>query len=99
MKNLIETTTGTLANQMILTHCGDYAGEFQQEAFDLLNEVEDIKDFEGNEWCDIMFDREGNVYAIWAEDALTCWNADAKYIELEKEDCPNAFAGMEEKEA
>jgi hypothetical protein len=46
-----------------------------------------------------MFDRDGNVYAIWAEDALTCYNADAKYIQLDREDCEKAFAEMEEKRA
>lgn len=82
---------------MILDHCGDYAGEFQQEAFDLLSEVCDFPEFEGNQWCDIMYDMEGNVYAVWAEDALTCWNADAKYIQLDREDCPRAFENMKSK--
>jgi hypothetical protein len=97
MKNLIVTTTGTISSQMILDHCGDYAGEFQDKAFDLLSKVTDLPDFEGNQWCDIMFDRDGNVYAIWAEDALTCWNADAKYIQLDQEDCPRAFENMKSK--
>ena len=97
MKNLIETTTGSLSSQIILDHCGDYAGEFQDQAFDLLSTVTDLPDFKENQWCDIMFDRNGNVYAIWAEDALTCYNADAKYIQLDMEDCEEAFKGMEEK--
>ena len=97
MKNLIETTTGTISSQMIVNHCGDYAGRFQDEAFDLLSTVTDFPKFEENQWCDIMFDRDGDVYAIWAEDSLTCYNADAKYIQLDREDCPAAFAGMEEK--
>ena len=99
MKTLIETTTGTLANQMVLDHCGDYAGKFQYEAFDLLSTVTDLPEFEENQWCDIMFDRHGNVYAIWAEDALTCFNADAMYLQLDREDCEEAFAAMEEKRA
>lgn len=97
MKNLIETTTGTIASQMILDHCGDYAGKFQDKAFDLLSKVTDLPEFAQNHWCDIMFDSDGDVYAIWAEDALTCYNADAKYIQLDKEDCPEAFQGMREK--
>ena len=97
MKNLTSTTTGTISSQMILDHCGDYAGKFQDEAFDLLSKVTDLPEFEENQWCDIMFDREGDVYAIWAEDALTCYNADAKYIQLDEEDCPKAFAEMNEK--
>ena len=96
MKTLIETTTGTISSQMILEHCGDYAGKFQDQAFDLLSTVTDLPDKE-NQWCDIMYDRKGNVYAVWAEDALTCYNADAKYIQLDREDCEEAFKGMEEK--
>ena len=99
MKNLIETTTGFISSQMILDHCGDYAGKFQDEAFDLLSTVADSSEFEENQWCDIMFDRDGAVYAIWAEDALTCYNAYAKYIQLDREDCPKAFAEMDEKRA
>lgn len=99
MKTLFESTTGTISSQMILDHCGDYAGKFQEEAFDLLSQVCDLPEFDGNQWCDIMFDSDGDVYAIWAEDSLTCWNADAKYIQLDREDCEKAFAGMEEKRA
>jgi len=97
MKTLIETTTGTISSQMILDHCGDYAGKFQDTAFDLLSTVCKLPEFEDNQWCDIMFDHDGDVYAIWAEDALTCSNADAKYIQLDREDCEAAFDGMKEK--
>ena len=99
MKTLIETTTCTISSQMILDHCGDYAGKFQDEAFDLLSKVTDLPEFEENQWCDIMFDRDGDVYAIWAEDSLTCYNAEAKYIQLDREDCPKAFAEMDKKKA
>ena len=94
MKNLIETTTGTLANQMILEHCGDYAGKFQDEAFSIFQELWDaeLNSWDGNKWMDIMFDRDGNVYAIWAEDSLTCQNAWCFYIQLDREDCPEAFS-------
>ena len=97
MKTLNETTTGTISKQMILNHCGDYAGKFQDEAYELLSKVTDLPEFEENQWCDIMFDRDGNVYAIWAEDFLTCFNAEAKYIQLDSEDCEKAFAEMNEK--
>ncbi len=101
MKTLVETTTGTLANQMILTACGDYAGKFQDEAYAIFQELWDaeINSWDGNQWMDIMFDREGKVYAIWAEDSLTCQNAWCYYVELENEDCPKAFAEMKEKQA
>jgi len=96
MKKLIETTTGTISNQMILDHCGDYAGEFQNEAYELLSNVCELPEFENNHWADIMF--YGRiVYAIWAEDSLTCYNASCYYVELEKKDCPKAFDMMEKK--
>jgi uncharacterized protein YuzE len=94
MKNLVETTTGTISSQMILDHCGDHAGRFIDQAYDLLSEVTDLPEFEENAWADIMYDKQGNVYAIWAEDALTCYNAEAKYIQLDENDCPQAFKDM-----
>lgn len=99
MKNLIETTTGTISSQMILDHCGDYAGEFQDKAFEIFQEIWDseINSWDENKWMDIMYDRSGNVYAIWAEDSLTCQNAWCFYIQLDEGDCPEAFASMREK--
>jgi len=94
MKTLIETTTAAIASQMILDHCGNYAGEFQDEAYGLLNQVTDLPEFENEEWADIMYDREGNVYAIYADGELTS-NSKAIYIELDREDCERAFEGME----
>lgn len=97
MKTLIETTTGVISSQMILDHCGEYAGEFQDEAYRILTELIDLPEFIENQWTDIMFDRDKNVYAIWAEDSLTCWDAAAMYIQLDRENCPEAFEGMESK--
>lgn len=99
MKNLIKTTTGTITSQMILEHCGDYAGRFQDAAFDIFQKIWDDKlsSWEENQWMDIMFDRAGNVYAIYAEDELTCQNAWCFYIQLEREDCEDAFDSMLEK--
>ena len=100
MKTLIETTTGTVSSQMILDHCGDYAGRFQDEAVDIFRNNFDSEFFlENSEWADIMYDRKGNVYAVWAEDALTCQNAHCLYVQLDIEDCPEAFSGMQEKRA
>lgn len=98
MKTLIETTTGALANQMILSHCGDYAGKFHDEAFEIFQELWDseLNSWDGREWMDIMFDRKGNVYAIYAEDSLTCQDAWCYYVELDREDCERAFEEMEE---
>ena len=97
MKTLITTTTGTISSQMILNHCGDYAGKFHDEAFELLSKSTALPDFDVNQWADIMFDQDGDVYAVWAEDSLTCYNAEAKYIQLDRDDCEDAFVGMEEK--
>lgn len=96
MKNLFTTTTGALAS-MSLDHCGDYAGRYINQAHDLLSEVCDLPEFKNNHWADIMYDRNGNVYAVWAEDAMTCQNARALYIQLSREDYEEAFWGMEEK--
>jgi hypothetical protein len=97
MKKLIETTTGTISNQMILDHCGYSAGEFQNESYELLSKVCELPEFENNHWTDIMFDEDGIVYAIWAEDSLTCYNALCYYVELEKKYCPKAFNEMKKK--
>lgn len=94
MKKIIETTTGSLSNQMILDHCGDFAGKFQNEAYELLSKVCELPEFENNNWADIMFDENGILYAILAEDSLTCYNAWCYYVELEKKDCPKAFNEM-----
>lgn len=101
MKNLIETTTGQLSSQMILNHCGDYAGRFQDQAYEIFQEIWDseINSWDTNQWMDIMYDRDGNVYAIWAEDALTCQDAWCFYIQLDREDCEEAFENLEEKVA
>jgi len=97
MKKIIFTTTGNISAQMILNHCGDYAGKFQDEAYDLLSKVTDLPEFSENQWCDIMYDMKGNIYAIWADGELNRYNALAKYIQLDREDCEKAFAEMEEK--
>jgi len=97
MKILNETTTGDVSNQMILNHCGDYAGKFQDESYELLSKVTYLPEFINNHWADIMFDKKGNVYAIWAKDSLTCHNVEAKYIQLDNADCEKAFAEMNEK--
>ena len=84
MNTLIKTTTGTLSKQMILTSCSNDDGEFENKAYDLLSEVCKITAFgHSNCWTDIMFDQKHRVYAIWAEDWLTCCNAPAKYVELD----------------
>jgi hypothetical protein len=96
---LTTTTTGTLSSQMILNHCGNYAGEFQDNAFEIFQELWDseLNSLDMNQWMDIMYNKEGKVFAIFAEDALTCQNAWCFYVELQEEDCPEAFKIMKEK--
>ena len=86
MKTLIETTTGTISKQMTLLPYGHSAGRYQWEAFEILSELCKLPDFYDNEWSDIMYDKQDNVYAIWAEDAMTCSNAKCIYVRLERKD-------------
>lgn len=100
MKNLTETTTGQLFNELgILNHAGDYAGKYQDSAYNIFGQIwdDEINSWDKNQWMDIMYNNNGNVYAIWAEDSFTCQNAWAFYVELEKNDCLDAFIEIENK--
>lgn len=96
MGTITKTTTGSLC-LMALNHCGDYAGKFMEHAYDILSQGIDLPKIEINNWFDIMYDRNGNVYAIWAEKPLCYFEADAIYVQLDYRDCPEAFEGMDEK--
>jgi hypothetical protein len=92
MKTLNETKTGQLFNELgILSQAGEYAGEYQQEAFNLISELETLPEFEGNMWADIMHNNKGNCYAVYAEDALTCQDARCLYVQVDREDCKSAY--------
>lgn len=92
MKIYETTTTGT--SGMKLSHCGDYAGKFQDEALRLLDIKEELK---GKEWADIMYDRNTNiVYAVWADDELTSFDKKLHCLRLKYDLCPDAFDGMKE---
>jgi len=95
MKNVITTTTGTISSQIILRSCGDNAGRFQGQAIDIIEDLYDLPDWEEDQWADIMYDRKGNVYAIWADGELTSQNSQCVYVQLDYEDFPAAFEGME----
>lgn len=105
MKNLQTTTTGSLFNQTgILTHAGDYAGEFTYEADEILEKISDrrdeiyVSDGSSYGWSDIMFNEQtGEVYAVWANGELTAQSALLQYVELDEADCPKAFAEAKEK--
>ena len=97
MKTLQFTTTRNLFNHTgILDHAGDYAGKYQDEAYDILEHNEDFKEtrFRTGNWADIMYHDNGTdngtFYAVFAEDSLTCQNAQCIYVEIDENDCPEA---------
>ena len=97
MKEFATTTTGHMSGK--LNHCGDYAGEFMNEAYDIINGIITLEQLVENQWADIMyFHQTGEVVAVLADDALTCHDAELIYVYLDREECPRAFAKMEEKE-
>lgn len=90
MIKIIETTTGSLFNHTgILSHAGDFAGKYQQEAFDILFKGDDVM-WNMDSWSDIMHDKNGKCYAVFAKGELTCQNAECFYAELEDSDCEDA---------
>ena len=99
MKNLETTTTGSLFQHTgIMTHCGDYAGKYQDEAIEILENLSDrysdIFD-DGDGWADIMFNsKTSKAYAVWANVWLTEINALCEYVEISEEDCPAAYRDM-----
>jgi hypothetical protein len=94
MKSLIETTTGHISSRMILEPCGDCAGKFQDEAFELISKKTELTPLEANQWCDIMYDARGNIFAVWADDSLICHNADVKLVQLDVIDVNKALEKM-----
>jgi hypothetical protein len=96
MKYLIETIN-ILLPVTEFDYCGDYPHKFQDEAYDLLSQVCDLPELEMDQWCDIMFDKYGNVYAMWWESENIDDNTKVKYIELHRQDCERAFEEMEAK--
>jgi len=91
MKTIETTTTGSLFNHTgILNHAGDYAGKYQQEAFDLITIGEDFMLSEDS-WADIMHDNKGKCYAVIAKGELTSQNSECFYAEIEQSDCEEAY--------
>lgn len=94
MKTLNYTTTGSLFNHTgILNYAGGYAGKYQEEAYGILEQDEDFKEsrFTTGNWADIMHNIHGTCYAVFAEDSLTCQNAQCIYVEIERLDCEQAY--------
>ena len=65
----MKTTTGNLFNNTgILSHAGTYAGEYMQEAWDILDKAYTLPEFQGHMWADIMHNNDGpgmQVVFIW----------------------------------
>lgn len=47
-----------------LKEIGEYAGEYQQEAYDILDIEGELED---NEWCDICIADNGKKYAVFGD--------------------------------
>lgn len=94
MKTLQYTTTGSLSMHAgILTHVGDYAGKYQQEAIELIIEAKiDCDDTNlvpqncPGFWADIMQNRSGEVFAVWAEGELTSYQSHCEYVKITEDD-------------
>lgn len=56
--------TTTLFSLSYLRELGEYAGEFQAEAFEALELHEDLQE---NEWCDVMGSENGKIYAVFGD--------------------------------
>lgn len=103
MKQLQTTTTGNFFNQTgILTHAGDYAGKYTNEADAILEEISDkrseiyVGDGSSYGWSDIMYNEHTQkVFAVWANGELTEQNALVQYVELQYEDCKKVFAEID----
>ena len=97
MNTLQTTTTGSLFNHTgILTHAGDYAERFRDEAINILEKISDREDeiFDGSSygWADIMInENSGKIYAVWGNDMLTAQNGLVEYTEMEREDNPDVY--------
>jgi hypothetical protein len=97
MKSIIRTTTGVLSSRGALYRVGDYAGKFHDEAIDLLFTIDSLPEWHENAWADIMCNKHGSVFAIYA-DVITSSNAVCFFAELEYDDCPDAFEAMKQME-
>ena len=81
---IVVTTTESINN--FLQEAGDYAGEYSDEAYKLLEcELDEGEmKFDANQWCDIMKNKNtGKLYAVYAEDALTSCSS-AIMIEVQR---------------
>lgn len=83
--DVLNEATTDFFNRMNLEPFGDYAGEYQNEAYDFFEEnypevIEGLSN--ENAWCDVMTDSGGKTYAVMAEDSLTC-DCNVAFVEVE----------------
>jgi hypothetical protein len=97
MKNLTLTKTGNVHR---FTSISEEAGNNQGEAYDILEQLCDLEEngVTGvHAWADLMVDdKYETIIAIAAEDALTCWDANVVFVELEEQEYPEFYKAMRE---
>lgn len=77
----------TTSSNLKFERFGKYDGEYENEACSIFSDDELPQN--ENSWFDLMKDDEGNVYAVFGEDSLTCPDAEVYYYEVELE--PNDY--------
>ena len=79
------TTTDQLAGQVGTTHAGTYAGEFQDQAYEIFEK--EGEEFTSESWGDFMYNPSTDkLYAVKADGAITEHGASAVYQEIEKDE-------------
>jgi hypothetical protein len=80
--DIYHTTCKDIFNALGVLHdCGEYSGEYQKEAFNLMGLQDET---EGDEWADIMANDKGEQFAIHAFGEFT-GDGDCYYMKLD--DC------------
>ena len=77
MEKMTKTTTSEIRRFKFVGNCCEYTAEAwgMFDAFDLPDTP--------CAWAGMMMNNDGTLYAVWAEDALSC-DCDAAYVELDK---------------
>ena len=79
-----EVTTTDQVFSMNLSHAGDYAGKFQDEAIDALFADDDYMWIDDS-WADFMISNDGVLYAVKADGMLTEHNINALVAEVPRD--------------
>ena len=80
-------TTYCNSSDLIQFKSFGFAGEWSQEAYDMLIKSDDLNDIEQDEdfWTDIM-QLDGVLYAVAANAPVTSISGNAIYVELDEEE-------------